>query len=144
MFNDEEKKSFRAAIEVMVQMGIQIKRAQDDSVEVKYIPDIGHLILFVGEKKINMQSKIQAMIANNYNSVKQAMHAAGEGKPVRKSNFGVLYETQASKLEGLKKRKRSQMDLDRGHAVVEGAFRYKFQQGHTKNVRHQVPFSFFF
>lgn len=60
-------------------------------------------------------------------------------------SFGIVKEQKVvkSSIDNLRKRKRDEMEVDRAEGVVEGTFRYKYFQGHTKNIKRQVPFSFF-
>ena len=69
------------------------------------------------------------------------------GKDTSQMNsFGIVKEQKVvkSSIDHLRKRKREEMDVDRTEEIIEGTFRYKFFQGHTKNIKRQVPFSFFF
>jgi hypothetical protein len=148
LFKPEERESFETSIKMMIMMGLKIAHDSNEKQEVTYEPDIGSLILFMGNKKINMRTKLQIMIQNNYNPVKNGMmhpgvlpkdpnqkgEKDGKDKPKKFNALGFLYESKAqNKLEAMKKRKREDMmdTEDRSAVVQEGSFKYKFQVGHT-------------
>lgn len=93
---------------------------------------------------------------NNYNQIQQRMIHHGESnkiigthvqsessaKKAKKMNgLGFLYESKHTKLA--KKRNHDEMEKTHEELKKEGSFKYKYQSGHTKNIRREIPFSFF-
>jgi len=124
----------------MICLGLKIDKIYDDAQIVKFTPDVGQLILYLGEKKVHMRGKTQILIRSNYHAIKQSM-LSGKSS-VKMNNLGIVPD-RAQAYKNMKKRKRDEMETDRAEDVKEGSFRYKYQIGQTKNIRRPIPFDFF-
>ena len=129
-----------------------------------FVPDISNVVTFgtakhdsrgrlmSGHQKHGMRLKTQLLIMQNYEKVKQAMLV---GKDTNRAIYVAKFADKAtptsrqgpsmmSFMNNLKSnvaKKRTFNEVP--GAKVGGRFRFKFQEGHSKNFKREVGFDFF-
>jgi len=151
LYNDDQRRCFRQAIEIMITFDIKLKDISpaDGFQCAVFDPDIAHLVCFGPKSRLPMRVKTQSQIMQNYEAIKQRMLLGVEvedNSPDAKSNqfdrksaaqkptTGAIFS-----LLGQLVKKRSKADEH-----TEGKLIYKFKEGHSKNFKREAPITYFY
>jgi len=147
LFSEHEKESFKSAIETMIILGVEMnpEPANEGKAQASFKPDLGSVMTFGDDsQRFMIRPTTQILIMNNFHKMATALSQnLEEGEKRRKAEIAQSRLNNVfapTRIQGILSKKRSAKDQPGDDT---SRFVYKFKEGHSKNFKRELPFSFF-